>query len=82
MPTALNMIKFTIDGPAEWRGGMAQGPDNYILSKNLPVENGVNRVLIRSTTTAGMITIKATCCRFKRGNISIKYKSIYHQKSD
>jgi beta-galactosidase len=59
-PTALNMISFTIDGPAEWRGGMAQGPDNYILSKILPVENGVNRVLIRSTTKAGKITIKAT----------------------
>jgi beta-galactosidase len=59
-PTALNMINFTMDGPAEWRGGMAQGPDNYILAKTLPVENGVNRVLIRSTTTAGKITIKAT----------------------
>jgi hypothetical protein len=59
-PTALNMINFAMEGPAEWRGGMAQGPDNYILAKSLPVENGVNRVLIRSTTTAGKITIKAT----------------------
>ncbi|WP_245843578.1 glycoside hydrolase family 2 protein [Niastella vici] len=59
-PTALHMVNFTMDGPAEWRGGMAQGPDNYILAKSLPVENGVNRVLIRSTTTAGKITIKAT----------------------
>jgi hypothetical protein len=59
-PTALHMINFSMEGPAEWRGGMAQGPDNYILAKTLPVENGVNRVLIRSTTTAGQITIKAT----------------------
>ncbi|WP_207512757.1 glycoside hydrolase family 2 protein [Longitalea luteola] len=59
-PTALNRVNFTLDGPAEWRGGMAMGPDNYILAKSLPVENGVNRVLIRSTTTAGKITIKAT----------------------
>ena len=59
-PTALNMINFTLDGPAEWRGGIAMGPDNYILSKSLPVENGVNRVLIRSTTTPGLITLKAT----------------------
>jgi beta-galactosidase len=59
-PTALNTINFTLEGPAEWRGGMAMGPDNYILTKSLPVENGVNRVLIRSTTTPGKITVKAT----------------------
>ncbi|BAV08855.1 beta-galactosidase [Filimonas lacunae] len=59
-PTALNTIQFAVDGPAEWRGGIAQGPDNYILSKELPVECGVNRVLLRSATQAGAVTIKAT----------------------
>ncbi|MBO9201770.1 MULTISPECIES: glycoside hydrolase family 2 protein [Niastella] len=59
-PTALNMVNFTLEGPAEWRGGMAIGPDNYILAKSLPVENGVNRILVRSTTTPGLITLKAT----------------------
>ncbi|WP_245227980.1 glycoside hydrolase family 2 protein [Pedobacter petrophilus] len=58
-PIALNMINFEITGPGEWRGGIAQGPDNYILSKQLPVEGGVNRVLIRSTTNAGKINITA-----------------------
>ncbi len=58
-PTALNTVNFSLDGAAEWRGGIAQGPDNYILAKRLPVENGVNRVLIRSTTTPGKIIIKA-----------------------
>ncbi|MGM9478762.1 glycoside hydrolase family 2 protein [Pedobacter sp. GSP4] len=58
-PTASNQISFSLNGPAEWRGGLAQGPDNYILAKNLPVENGVNRVLIRSTTTAGKINLTA-----------------------
>ena len=58
-PTALNMIDFELSGPAEWRGGIAQGPDNFILSKSLPVECGVNRVLIRSTTKAGKITLTA-----------------------
>jgi hypothetical protein len=58
-PTALNMIHFNLTGPGEWRGGMAQGPDNYILSKELPVECGVNRVVIRSTTKPGIITVKA-----------------------
>jgi beta-galactosidase len=58
-PTALNVIDFTLSGEAEWRGGIAQGPDNYILSKSLPVEGGVNRVLIRSTTKAGRIVLEA-----------------------
>src|SRR5205085_1810171 len=59
-PTALNLINFQLDGPGEWRGGIAQGKDNYILSKSLPVENGVNRVLIRSTTKTGTIRLNAT----------------------
>ena len=58
-PTALNLIHFSLQGPAEWRGGIAQGPGNYILSKDLPVECGVNRVLIRSSTEAGNISISA-----------------------
>ncbi len=58
-PTALNMIDFSLEGEAEWRGGLAQGPDNYILAKSLPVECGVNRVLIRSTTKAGKVILTA-----------------------
>lgn len=59
-PVALNMIKFDLQGPAEWRGGIAQGPDNYILAHSLPVEGGVNRVLVRSATQAGKIVLRAT----------------------
>lgn len=59
-PTALDMIHYSLDGPAEWRGGMAMGPGNYILAKSFPVENGVNRFLIRSTRKPGTITIKAS----------------------
>lgn len=58
-PVALDRVKFTLDGPAEWRGGIAQGPGNFVLSKELPVEGGVNRVLVRSTTAAGVIQLRA-----------------------
>jgi beta-galactosidase len=58
-PTALNTIHFQLDGPAEWRGGIAQGPDNYILSKDLPVECGVNRISLRSLPTAGKVQLAA-----------------------
>ena len=59
-PLANNKLHFSIDGPAEWRGGIAHGKDNYILSRELPVEAGVNRVLVRSLTKAGTVKITAT----------------------
>ena len=59
-PTAMNLINFDLEGPAQWRGGIAQGPDNYILSKILPVECGVNRIIIESTTDAGEIVLTAS----------------------
>jgi hypothetical protein len=70
-PTALNMINYTLNGPAEWRGGMARGPENYILAKNFPVEGGVNRFLIRSTTQPGTITIKATAEELKEATLTL-----------
>jgi hypothetical protein len=65
-PLANNTISFTLEGPAEWRGGIAQGKEgNYILSKQLPVECGVNRVLVRSTTQSGEIKLTASADGFK-----------------
>ncbi|MDP0501504.1 MAG: DUF4982 domain-containing protein [Verrucomicrobiota bacterium JB022] len=58
-PTALNKVDFSLEGPAEWRGGIAQGPDNYILATSLPVEGGVNRVLVRTLPESGRITLRA-----------------------
>ncbi len=59
-PVALNTISFDLSGPAEWRGGIAQGPGNHVLARSLPVEGGVNRVLVRSATTAGRIVVRAS----------------------
>ncbi|HEX8329820.1 MAG TPA: DUF4982 domain-containing protein [Hymenobacter sp.] len=75
-PTALNMVNFTLSGPAEWRGGIAQGPDNYILVKSLPVEGGVNRVLIRTTTTAGNIAVKASSEGLKAATVILKSQPV------
>jgi hypothetical protein len=58
-PVAFDEVEFDLDGPAEWRGGIAKGPDNYVLSEELPVELGVNRVLVRSTREAGTVTLTA-----------------------
>jgi hypothetical protein len=75
-PTALKMVNFSLRGPAEWRGGLAQGPDNYILAKSLPVEGGVNRVLIRTTTQAGKITLTATAEGLKPATVSLKSQPV------
>lgn len=70
-PTALDMINFSLNGSAEWRGGIAQGPDNYILSKMLPVENGVNRVIIRSTASPGRVILSAAAEGLKPASVEI-----------
>ena len=70
-PLALDVVNFTLTGPAEWRGGIAQGPDNHVLSKSLPVENGVNRVIIRSTTKAGKVVVTATAEGLKPATIEL-----------
>ncbi|MBO5663721.1 MAG: DUF4982 domain-containing protein [Bacteroidales bacterium] len=60
-PLANNMIHFETQGPVDFRGGIAHGrEDNYVLSKDLPVECGINRVLLRATREAGPITLIAT----------------------
>jgi beta-galactosidase len=59
-PVALDTIDFDVQGPAEWRGGIAVGPNNYILARSLPVEGGVNRVFVRTTNEAGRIVVRAS----------------------
>lgn len=73
-PTALNMIHFNVKGVGEYIGGIAQGPDNFIGSGNLPVECGVNRVFIRSTPNAGKIQIEATSEGLAKASASIETK--------
>lgn len=75
-PTAFKLIQFELTGPAEWRGGIAQGPDNFILSKDLPVECGVNRVLIRTLPQAGKISIKANADGLKSASAELISKPL------
>ena len=70
-PLANDLIHFDVEGPAEWRGGIAQGKDNYILSKDLPVECGINRALIRSLTTPGAVRITAKADGLQSAEISL-----------
>jgi hypothetical protein len=110
VPTALDLVKFDVSGPAEWRGGIAQGDskggakpaqapaspagnvvtqapaavdgvtsyagasrtdDNYILSRELPVEAGINRVALRSTLEAGKVTVTARAEGLKPATLAL-----------
>jgi hypothetical protein len=70
-PTALNPIKFDLQGVAEWRGGIAVGADNFILSKELPVEGGINRVILRSQPQAGKIVLSASADGLKPARVEL-----------
>ncbi|HEY1193512.1 glycoside hydrolase family 2 protein [Flavobacterium sp.] len=75
-PISNNMISFSIKGPVNWLGGIAQGPKNYILSKEIPVENGINRVMIQSLAKAGKITVSAQSEGLKSDEISFETKTV------
>lgn len=65
-------VKFSISEPAEWRGGIAQGENNYILNTTLPVECGINRALIRSTTKAGKIKVTAQATDLPKASVTLQ----------
>lgn len=59
-PLANDNVVFQLQGEAIFLGGLAKGPeDNYVGSTELPVECGVNRVLLRTTDKAGPIRLIA-----------------------
>ncbi|MCM1137661.1 MAG: DUF4982 domain-containing protein [Muribaculum sp.] len=71
-PLANDTVTFTLSGPMEWRGGIAQGKDNFVLSESLPVESGVNRVMLRSLPEAGKVTLTAQAPGFEAKEISFE----------
>lgn len=106
VPTSHDMVQFALEGPAEWRGGIAQGDssgkprpeiptgpaeptkpagadqtthyagtaraeDNYVLAQTLPVEAGVNRVLLRAGTRGGTVRVTATAAGLRGATLTI-----------
>lgn len=80
-PTEERPITFSVSGPAQWRGGIAHGTpeggsENYILSKTLASECGLTRVSIRSTLTAGDITVRASTPGLDPAELSITAEQV------
>lgn len=76
-PLADNPVKYTLRGEAEWRGGVAAASkDNYAGSTYMPVDAGINRVLLRSTLTAGKATLTAEAAGLPKASITLATKSV------
>jgi beta-galactosidase len=76
-PTSMDMVEFHLEGEADWRGGIAQGrDDNYILSQSLPLECGVNRILLRSTPVPGEVLLRATAYDLAPATLTLKSQPI------
>jgi hypothetical protein len=76
-PLDNRMIHFELNGEGQWIGGIATGrDDNYVGAMSLPVECGVNRVLVRSTVNAGDINLSAYAEGVKPAYISVKSKTV------
>lgn len=58
-PLDATRVKFTVTGPAIWRGGYNSGLENSTNNMFLNTEAGINRVALRSMLTPGTVTVTA-----------------------
>ncbi len=76
-PLADNAIRYAVSGEAEWRGGVATGrEDNYAGDKTLPLEAGVHRVLLRSTTKAGDVKLTLEADGLPTAQVALRTQSV------
>ncbi len=75
-PTDEARVDFKLDGPAIWRGGYNSGKINSVNNLWLDTECGINRVAIRSTLTAGKITLTATRDGLEPATIHLESKPV------
>ena len=70
-PTDDARVDFTCTGPGIWRGGYNSGKVDSTNNLYLNTECGINRVSVRSTLSAGTITISASRPGLKPAKIQI-----------
>jgi len=69
-------IDFTVAGPGVWRGGYNSGKIDTTNNLYLNTEAGINRVSVRSTLTAGTITVTASRRGLKSAQITLVAKPV------
>jgi beta-galactosidase len=75
-PTDDARIDFTCEGPGIWRGGYNSGKIDSTNNLYLNTELGINRVAVRSTLTAGTITVSAKRDGLKSAQLQITSKPV------
>jgi beta-galactosidase len=75
-PTDDDRVDFTLAGPGIWRGGYNGGKINSTNNLYLNTECGINRVAVRSTLSAGNITVTASRSGLKSAQIRIVAKPV------
>lgn len=75
-PLDNRLVKFSLSGPAQWRGGVAKGKDNHVLCDTLPVECGINRVMLRSLPKAGVVTLTAKAEGMADAKLTLNTKAV------
>jgi beta-galactosidase len=70
-PTDDARVDFTCTGPGIWRGGYNSGKTDSTNNLYLNTELGINRVAVRSTRTAGAITVSAKRDGLKSATLQI-----------
>ena len=75
-PTDDDKVDFTVAGPAVWRGGYNSGKIDSTNNLYLNTECGINRVSVRSTPSAGTITVTASRLGLKSAQIKLVSKPV------
>jgi beta-galactosidase len=78
-PTFQQRVDFETKGEGIWRGGYNSDKTNSINNQFLDLECGINRVAVRTTRTAGRITVKATSTGLKSATLSVKLNPLQTQ---
>jgi beta-galactosidase len=75
-PTDDTRVDFTCAGPAVWRGGINSGKEGSTNNLYLNTECGINRVAVRSTTSAGKIVVTAKRDGLESAAVEIETKPV------
>jgi beta-galactosidase len=76
VPADEGRVDFTFDGPGVWRGGYNSGKIDSTNNLYLNTECGINRVAIRSSLSAGTITVTASREGLKPAQVKILSKPV------
>jgi beta-galactosidase len=76
-PLAQNFIRYQVEGPAAWRGGIwEEDVKKHANAKELPVINGIHRVIVRSTEEPGTIKITATADGLQPATLEVRAQDV------